>query len=59
MKPYAQEPLTDFSLEKNKIAFQDALKKVENECGKDYPIVIGGEKIFTEEKIVAKSSKQK
>lgn len=53
MKPYAQEPLTDFSQEKNKIAFQDALKKVENECGKDYPIVIGGEKIFTEEKIVS------
>jgi 1-pyrroline-5-carboxylate dehydrogenase len=53
MKPYSQELLTDFSIEKNKLAFQEALSYVESQLGKDYPVVIGGEKIFTEEKIIS------
>lgn len=53
MKPYSQEPLTDFSDEKNCRAFQAALADVESQLGKDYPVVIGGEKIFTEEKIIS------
>ncbi len=53
MKTYSQEPLTDFSIEKNKLAFQEALAYVESQLGKDYPVVIGGEKIFTEDKIVS------
>lgn len=53
MKPYSQEPLTDFSIEKNKLAFHEALSYVEAQLGKDYPVVIGGEMIFTEEKIIS------
>src|SRR5699024_2374178 len=30
-----------------------ALKKVESELGKDYPLVIGGEKIYTDEKLTS------
>ena len=53
MKPYSQELLTDFSIEKNKLCFQEALSYVEAQLGKDYPVVIGGEKIFTEAKIIS------
>jgi 1-pyrroline-5-carboxylate dehydrogenase len=53
VQPYKHEPLTDFTVEANKKAFEDALKKVEAELGKDYDLIIGGERISTEEKIVS------
>ena len=53
MIPYIHEPFTDFSIEENKKAFQDALKLIENDLGKEYPLVIGGEKIMTDEKIIS------
>src|SRR5690349_11518172 len=53
MKPYTQELLTDFSIEKNNLCFKEALSYVESQLGKDYPVVIGGEKIFTEAKIIS------
>ncbi|TCT18918.1 delta-1-pyrroline-5-carboxylate dehydrogenase [Melghiribacillus thermohalophilus] len=49
--PYTHEPLTDFTKEENRKAFEEALKKVEGELGKEYPLIIGGERIYTEEKI--------
>ena len=51
MIPYKHEPFTDFSVEKNKQDYLDALKKVEAELGGDFPLIIGGERITTEEKI--------
>lgn len=51
--PYKTEPLTDFSIEANKKAFEDALKKVEGYLGAEYDLVIGGERVKTEEKIVS------
>ncbi|WP_026827484.1 L-glutamate gamma-semialdehyde dehydrogenase [Exiguobacterium artemiae] len=53
MIPYKHEPFTDFSQEANKKAFEEALDLVSKELGKDYPLVIGGERVTTEDKIVS------
>nr|WP_179966072.1 L-glutamate gamma-semialdehyde dehydrogenase [Lysinibacillus antri] len=53
MIPYKSEPLTDFSNEANRQAYLEALKKVESELGQDYPLIIGGERITTEQKITS------
>ncbi|WP_339232592.1 L-glutamate gamma-semialdehyde dehydrogenase [Geobacillus sp. FSL W8-0032] len=53
VQPYRHEPLTDFTVEANRDAFLVALKKVESELGRDYPLVIGGERIMTEDKITS------
>ena len=50
---YKHEPLTDFTKEENKQAFNDALQLVNSQLRKEYPLVINGEKITTEEKIVS------
>ncbi|MFD2211876.1 L-glutamate gamma-semialdehyde dehydrogenase [Virgibacillus halophilus] len=49
--PYKHEPFTDFTVEENKQALLSALKKAEADFGKEYPLVIGGERITTDEKI--------
>lgn len=59
IKEYTPEPLTDFSKEENKKAFEQALAKVRSELGKEYPLIINGEKIFTEKKIVSYNPSQK
>src|SRR5690606_35174035 len=53
MITYKHEPFTDFSKEENKQAFKAGLDLVESYLGKDYPLVIGGEKITTDEKIIS------
>ncbi|MED4876312.1 L-glutamate gamma-semialdehyde dehydrogenase [Geobacillus thermoleovorans] len=53
VQPYRHEPLTDFTVEANREAFLAALQKVESELGRDYPLVIGGERIMTEDKITS------
>lgn len=53
IQPYKHEPFTDFSVEDNRQAYLQALKTVEGYLGQDYPLVIGGEKITTEEKIIS------
>lgn len=50
---YRHEPFTDFSIEKNRKEFEAALDKVSGLMGQDYPLVIGGERITTEDKIVS------
>ncbi|HWL24165.1 MAG TPA: L-glutamate gamma-semialdehyde dehydrogenase [Ureibacillus sp.] len=51
--PYKHEPLTDFSIESNRQAYLDALKKVESELGREYPLIIDGKRITTEQKITS------
>ncbi|GAA0598674.1 L-glutamate gamma-semialdehyde dehydrogenase [Virgibacillus siamensis] len=51
--PYKHEPFTDFSVEENRNEMLEALKKVEAELGKEYPLIIGGKRITTEDKIVS------
>lgn len=53
MITYKHEPFTDFSVETEKKAYLNAIKKVESELGADYPLIIGGERITTEERIVS------
>ncbi|GEL07596.1 L-glutamate gamma-semialdehyde dehydrogenase [Salisediminibacterium halotolerans] len=48
--PYKHEPFTDFSVEENRKAYQDALDYVGTQMGKEYPLIINGEKIFTDKK---------
>ncbi|SDK36627.1 L-glutamate gamma-semialdehyde dehydrogenase [Sediminibacillus albus] len=51
--PYKHEPFTDFTIEENRKALEAELKKAEADFGKEYPLIIGGERITTEEKIVS------
>ncbi|MHA6252587.1 L-glutamate gamma-semialdehyde dehydrogenase [Oceanobacillus sp. CAU 1775] len=49
--PYKHEPFTDFTQEDNKKKILDAFKQIESDFGKEYPLVVGGERITTEDKI--------
>src|SRR5947209_3988285 len=44
---FKNEALTDFSKDENARAMRAALDKVRNELGREYPLVIGGERIKT------------
>src|SRR5215510_4052782 len=45
--PFKNEPLADFSDERNAQAMLKALEQVESDLGREYPIVIGGERLKT------------
>ena len=47
---FKNEPLTDFTKPANRKAMEKALAKVKSILGKEYPLVIGGEDIFTQNK---------
>ncbi|HEU5139112.1 MAG TPA: L-glutamate gamma-semialdehyde dehydrogenase [Bacillales bacterium] len=49
--PYEHEPATDFSKPENRKAFEAALKQVKAELGMTFPLVIGGQRITTEDKL--------
>ena len=51
LKPFKNEPLTDFSKPANRKAMEKALAKVKAMLGKEYPLVIGGEEIRTDDKL--------
>ncbi|MFX3675323.1 MAG: L-glutamate gamma-semialdehyde dehydrogenase [Paenisporosarcina sp.] len=53
MIPYKHEAFTDFSKEENKKAIQEGYKTVAGYMGQDFPLIIGGERITTKEKIVS------
>jgi len=48
---FRNEPFTDFSKEENAMAMRAAIEKVKRELGRDYPLVIGGERITTGDKL--------
>ena len=51
MTEFRNEPFTDFSKEENAQAMRDALEKVGKELGREYPLLIGGERLTTEGKL--------
>ncbi len=53
MLPYKHEPFTDFSKEDNYRALRSALELVNSQLGKEYPLIIGGERVVTEQKITS------
>ncbi|HLM24488.1 MAG TPA: L-glutamate gamma-semialdehyde dehydrogenase [Pyrinomonadaceae bacterium] len=48
---FRNEPLTDFSKEENAQAMRAAIQKVQEQLGREYPLVIGGERITTGSKL--------
>src|SRR4051794_34699923 len=56
---YKHEPFTDFTTEDNKSAYEQGLATVSNYLGQDYDLIIGGEKISTEEKIISTNPSNK
>src|SRR5271168_2475910 len=50
---FTNEAFVDFSKAENKKAMEDALAKVAGEFGREYPMYIGGEKIYTTEKMMS------
>ncbi|TXL65675.1 L-glutamate gamma-semialdehyde dehydrogenase [Cerasibacillus terrae] len=48
---YRHEPFTDFTVEENKQNLLEAIKQVEKDLGKEYPLIINGERVTTEDKI--------
>ena len=53
VQPYKHEPFTNFKTEENREAYLQGLKTVESYLGQDYDLLIGGERISTEDKIVS------
>ncbi|MER2262006.1 MAG: L-glutamate gamma-semialdehyde dehydrogenase [Psychrobacillus sp.] len=53
MLPYKHEPFTDFSKEENKKAIKEGYKIVDAYLGQDFPLIVGGERITTDSKIVS------
>ncbi|MBI4464334.1 MAG: L-glutamate gamma-semialdehyde dehydrogenase [Acidobacteria bacterium] len=50
IEEFRNEPFTDFSKPENRQAMQEAIEKVRSQLGREYEIVIGGERIRTAEK---------
>lgn len=44
---FRNEPFTDFTKEENAQAMRAALEKVKSELGREYPLIMGGERITT------------
>ncbi|KLU62233.1 1-pyrroline-5-carboxylate dehydrogenase 1 [Peptococcaceae bacterium CEB3] len=59
MVPFVNEALVDFRQEGNREKMREALASVKAEFGREYPLVIGGERIWTEGKIRSNNPSQK
>ncbi|MBN1398830.1 MAG: L-glutamate gamma-semialdehyde dehydrogenase [Bacteroidetes bacterium] len=53
IKPFKNEPLTDFSKPANRKAMEKALEYVKVTLGREYPLSIGNEEIHTEGKLIS------
>ncbi len=51
LPPFKNEPMTNFADPANKTAFEQALAKVESRFGEKIPLIIGGERVFTDDVI--------
>lgn len=52
-QPFSNEPYVDFSVETNHRSMQAAIAAVEKTFGTHYPIIIGGERITTKDRITS------
>ncbi|MGM7702867.1 L-glutamate gamma-semialdehyde dehydrogenase [Pseudalkalibacillus sp. Hm43] len=53
--PYKHEPFTDFTVEENIKAFEEALQKVKAELGEKHDLLVNGKRIRTEDEIVSRN----
>ena len=51
LPPFRNEPFTNFNDPANKAAFEAALKVVESRFGEKIPLIVNGERIFTDDTI--------
>ena len=56
---FRNEPFTDFSRPENRSAMQAAVEKVRGQLGREYDLIIGGEKIRTAEKFCSYNPSRK
>src|SRR5581483_6490945 len=49
--PFKNEPLTDFSREDNTRKIRAAIEKVRTQLGREYDLIIGGNRVKTQDKI--------
>lgn len=50
---FRNEPFTDFTQPENAAAMRAALAQVASELGREYPLVIAGERIYTDDKVTS------
>ncbi|MFC1724357.1 L-glutamate gamma-semialdehyde dehydrogenase [candidate division KSB1 bacterium] len=50
IREFKNEQFVDFTVDQNQKLMEDAIKKVESELGKTYPLIIGGKRIITKDK---------
>ena len=55
LPPFRNEPFTDFSAPESRAAMQQALETVRGQLGQSYPLIIGGERIATEQTIESRN----
>lgn len=53
LSEFRNEPLTDFSLPENRKAMQNAIEQVRSELGKEYPLIINGERVWLDKKFAS------
>jgi len=53
LSTFVNEAFQNFTVSEVKSSMQEALRLVESELGKEYPLIIGGERLFATEKIVS------
>ncbi|MBA2213644.1 L-glutamate gamma-semialdehyde dehydrogenase [Sellimonas intestinalis] len=59
LKGFQNSPELNFSIPEHKEAMLMAFKEVDQEKGQDYPLIIGGERIMTDKKIVSNAPSTK
>ena len=52
---FKNEPFTDFTDKKNRKAFEKALSEVRKRFNMEFPLIIGGEKLYADDKIVSRN----
>ena len=53
VRPFTNEPISDYRRPENAAAMKAAIEKVRKELGREYDLVIGGKRIRTAEKIIS------
>src|SRR5262245_7353973 len=53
--PFQNEPYVDFNQDIHRSRMQEALRSVESQLGREYPLVIAGEHIQTDQRIVSRN----
>src|SRR6059036_2409165 len=56
---FRNEPFTDFSADAGRTAMQKALRTVAAQIGKEFPLIIGGQRVTTKDKFNSYNPSQK